>query len=182
MNEGSKSFEKWLSKHFYLRQNPEVLPLRMQLCLAQEQLLYDPDVNDEDVVMELEQNLRFVVQRDQTNHRAKLKLARILFDRDAVEEGKLFLDPVIEEVEKTENGNQRLQILEMLGSCYMNPNISKLYHDHLKKAIDTFESVSDSDDNVSVRYKLAKCHLWKYRNEKNRKKKQRSLLDKVLAN
>ena len=88
-----------------------------------EQEIHQPDHNDNDeMTASLESYLRDLIEIDPDNFQAKLKLSRLLLNKGAIQEAKFF----IEEVEQSEKLQNNALKLEMLGSLYMNPHMSKI--------------------------------------------------------
>ena len=121
----------------------------------------------------------------------KIKLARLLLNKNAVEEARTYLfDIETEENSKNEqieseisekDMNKKIVEYEALGSLYMVPVASKLNNDHLKKAMDYFERArSLKNDSIVSNLKLAKCLLIEYSNNKSKKTKMTNNLDKAL--
>ena len=98
-----------------------------------EQEVHQPENNDSDeMIASLENNLRDLIGLDQDNFQAKLKLSRLLLNKGAIQEARFF----IVEVENSEKLQNNVLKLEMLGSLYMNPHMSKMSRDKLIDLLD----------------------------------------------
>ena len=126
-----------------------------ELCLAMEQNVHQPDNDNNDKLKdELETTLRQVIEMDPKNCRAKIKLARLLVNKDAVEEAKFFIDKVDIGIFDDEGKilKDNLINIEMLGFLYMIPKMSKLKSDHLETATVYFSQI------ISLNQKMSAAH------------------------
>ena len=107
--------------------------------MIEEQEVHQPENNDNDeIIVSLENDLRDLIELDPYNFQAKLKLSRLLLNKGAIQEAKFYISEVERDESKTEEKelqdnsghsekqqNEALK-LQMLGSLYMNPNMSKM--------------------------------------------------------
>ena len=124
-----------------------------ELCLVMEQNVHQPE-NDtnEKLKDELEATLRKVLEMDPENFRAKIKLARLLVNKEAVEEAKFYIDSVSEEAKSENILKKKLLRLELLGFLYMIPPMSKLNSDHLSIATDYFQRIISLDQKAEAAF------------------------------
>ena len=112
-----------------VRKKPEESEWLYELCILKEQQLYDPQFSDDiQLQSELEKNFRQLIKQDPQHFKAKIKIARLLVNKNAIEEAQSFIDEVENDKELSSDNNQKKALikLEMLGSFYCNPNVSKM--------------------------------------------------------
>ena len=109
----------------------------------------------------LETLLRQVIEMDPKNCRAKIKLARLLVNKDAVEEAKFFIDNVDIGIFDDEGNILKYNLIniEMLGFLYMIPKMSKLKSDHLDIATVYFNQIISLNHLLSrLNQKIGAAH------------------------
>ena len=124
--------------------------------MIEEQEVHQPENNDNDeIIVSLENDLRDLIELDPYNFQAKLKLSRLLLNKGAIQEAKFYISEVERDESKTEEKelqdnsghsekqqNEALK-LQMLGSLYMNPNMSKM-------SLEEKPSLKSTDSHIGV--------------------------------
>ena len=118
-----------------LKTKPTEVGWMYGLCLAKEKALRLPNQLDGDRESELEDLLRKVVSLDDQHYQARITLAKRLVLKDAFEEAEYFID----EAKGIRAGSEDIGTkLEMLGALHQMKSMSKLYKDHLERALNFF--------------------------------------------
>ena len=118
--------------------------------MIEEQEIHQPENYDSDeMIASLEDHLRILIENDPGNFQAKLKLTRLLLNKQAFQEAKFF----IMAVENDRNLEDDVRKLEMLGSLYMNMHISKVLFDEDELSIiapELTKKESDTKDFLGI--------------------------------
>eukprot|EP00092_Neocalanus_flemingeri_P031976 GFUD01034746.1.p1 GENE.GFUD01034746.1~~GFUD01034746.1.p1 ORF type:complete len:755 (+),score=183.93 GFUD01034746.1:75-2339(+) len=159
-----------------LDEKPEESDWLFGLCLAMEKELRVPGQNDDKDIRDLEKNLRHVIKIDSTHYQAKIILAKRLVMKEAYEEADHFIKSALPDNE--DDFELSATKLEMLGALFERGCMSKLYKNHLEKAIEKYSgalSINSSSEKAIHGY--SRCILQRFLNARGKGKDNDDLND-----